>query len=82
MPGTSGERKGLVVDRGDQSCAQQDAGACGTVEGVVLSKRRHKLKEEETKRETDAILDWRSHPSGAIGGVGMLGEPNDGLIEM
>ena len=35
MSGTSGKRDGLVVDRGDQSRAQQDTGTHGTVKRVV-----------------------------------------------
>lgn len=82
MPSASGQCKGLVVDRSDQPRAHQDTGTHGTVEGVMKSQRRHNLKEEETKREANAILDGRSCPSGTVGGIGMLGEPDNGLIEM
>jgi len=80
MPSASGEGESLVVDRGGQTCTQQDTGTHGTVEEVVDSKRDQNLKEEETKRETDTTPKWRGDLSGAVGNIGMLGEPNDGLI--
>ena len=81
MASPSGESESLIVDRGDKSCAQQDASTRGTVEKVTHSKRRQNLEEEETKCETDAILDWRGFLSSVVGEIRMLGEPNDGLVE-
>ena len=81
MASTSGECESFVVDRGDQSCAQQDAGTHSAVEKVVQRKRRQNLKEEETERETDPVLDWRGYLSGAVGSVGTLGKSDDGLTE-
>ena len=69
MASTSGECESFVVDRGNQSCAQQDTGSHGAVEKVVQGKRRQSLKEEETERETDPVLDWRGYLSSAVGSV-------------
>ena len=82
MPGTSGERESLVIDRSDQPRPQQDTGTQGAVEKVVHSKRGQNLKEEETERETDATRKRRGGLSGTMCDIGMLGEPNDGLMEM
>lgn len=76
---TSGERKSLVVDRGDQPCAQQDAGTGCAVEEVVQSERGQNLEEEETKGVTDAAFEWRGFLSSAVCEVGVLGEPNNSL---
>jgi len=82
MASTSGERESFVVDCGDQSCAQQDTSTHGAVEKAVQGKRRQSLKEEETERETDPVLDWRDYLSGAVGSVGTLGKPDDGLMKV
>ena len=82
MPGTSGERESLVVDRGDQPRTQQDTSTSSAVEKVVQSKRGQNLKKEEAERETDATGKRRSDLSGTVGDIGMLGELNDCLMEM
>jgi len=82
MSSTSGERESLVVDCGDQSRPQQNASTHGTVEIVVQSKRGQNLKEEESERESDTTPKWRGDLSSPVSDVGMLGEPNDGLVEI
>lgn len=82
MSSTSGESESPVIDRGDQSSAQQGTGAHGAVEKVVHSESRQSLEEEETECETDAVLDWWSFLSGTVGNIGTLGELNDSLTEM
>ena len=49
---------------------------------MVQSQGRQDLKEQETERETDAILDRRGRLPGTMSNVGVLSEPNDGLMEM
>ena len=81
MPGTSGESESLVVDCGDQSCAQQDTGARGPVEKVVHSERCQGLEEEETERETDTFFDRWGRLSGTVGDVGTLSKSNESLTK-
>jgi hypothetical protein len=82
MASTGGECKSLVVDRGDQSCAQQHTGTQGAVVKVAHGKRRQSLKEEETKHETDTVLDWRGYLSSIVGNIRLLGKPDDSLAGM
>ena len=82
MPGTSGERESLVIDRGDQPCTQQDTSTRSAIEKVVQSKRGQNLKEEEAERETDTTCKRRGDLSSPVGDIGMLGELNDSLTEM
>jgi len=48
---------------------------------VVQGEGRNSLKEEETERETDTVLDWGGYPSKADGSMRTLGKLNDGLTE-
>ena len=49
---------------------------------MVQSHGRQDLKKKETERETDAILDRWGCLSSTMGNIGVLSEPNDGLMEM
>ena len=80
MSSASGEPESLVVDCSDQPRTQQDTSTHGAVEIVVQSERCQNLKGEETERETDTVCKRRGGLSSPVGDVGMLGEPNDGLI--